>query len=176
MIMNNNFLWINKTKRCDFFSGDVRVLWWNCIHLTTLVASMTSAKLLYNSHVELPEPVSELSVVGSIPVVWPETQAPSKIQWKNEISTALVLELGLLLGPPLIAKKLMLWSNVHMYSYKNNFIIIDIAAEFIKRDKYYVLSMCMYVLKFETVSSYYLIQKSWKHFDIMIKCFTRQRK
>lgn len=88
MIMNNNFLLINKTKRCDFFSGDVRVLWWNCSHLTTLIASMTSAKLLYNSHVELPEPVSELSVTGSFPAVWPEAQAPSKIQGKNEISTA----------------------------------------------------------------------------------------
>lgn len=67
----------------------------------------------------------------------------------------------------------MLWSNVHVHvlSYKNHFII-DIAAEFIKRDKYYALSMCMFVLKFEMVSSYYLIQKSWKHFDMMIKCFT----
>lgn len=71
----------------------------------------------------------------------------------------------------------MLWSNVHVhvYSYKNNFII-NIAAEFIEKDDYRVLSMFMYVLKFETVSSCYLIKKSWKHFDIMIKCFTRQRK
>lgn len=54
-----------------------------------------------------------------------------------------------------------------MYSYRNNFII-DIAAEFIEKDDYCVLSMFMYVLKFETVSSCYLIKKSWKHFDIMI--------
>lgn len=50
--------------------------------------------------------------------------------------------------------------------------LINIAALFIEKDKYYVLSMCMYVLKFQTVSSYYLIQKSWKHFDTIIKCFT----
>lgn len=77
-----------------------------------------------------------------------------------------------MLGLFLNVKKLMLWSNVYVYvySYKNNFII-NIVVEFIEKDDYYVLGMFMYVLKFEMVFLCYLIKKSWKYFDIMIKCF-----
>lgn len=58
---------------------------------------------------------------------------------------------------------------------KHSNSVIKTEATFIEKDNYYALCMCMYVLKIETVSSCYLMKKSWKHFENMIKCFTKRR-
>lgn len=63
-----------------------------------------------------------------------------------------------------------------MYSYKKNKylnLVINIEVMFIEKDNYYVLCMCMYVLKIEMVFLCYLMKKSWKYFENIIKCFMK---